>query len=497
MDNRRTNFVFFFPDEMRASSVSCYGNERVKMPNYDRMAQEGVRFDNCIIQNPVCTPSRCSLMTGQYVHNLGHRTLWHLLRPHEPSLFRYLKNAGYDIAWYGKNDLYSQEYLEVICDDRDEKRHGYRWNPSNRTGNVHGWNNTYDKDDPRYYSFLYDPIESQEGDIPMEENVARGIDFLKKRSADDNPFMLYLPISMPHPPYNTLEQFHNMYDPEELLGDIIGAGEKSGKPSFMDLIHKYRNLDKLDLKTFAKIYAVYLGMNSYVDLMLGQILETLDKTGLSENTVVIVSSDHGDWAGNHGLVEKWPNAMDDDMVRVPLLIRSPKNKGGHVVKEQVELFDIMATVLDLAGIESKHTHFSQSLVPQLLGASGDPARAAFCEGGYDLHEPNCFEGFPRGMDVTNLMDPSNIYYPKALQQQEHPQSVCRTTMIRTLEHKLVKRTSGENELYDLKRDPKELNNLYDDPEFRQLRLELEERMLDWYIRTADTVPLDDDPRGYK
>ena len=182
MDKKRTNFVFFFPDEMRASSVSCYGNERVKMPNYDRMAQEGVRFDNCIIQNPVCTPSRCSLMTGLYVHNLGHRTLWHLLRPHEPSLFRYLKNAGYDIAWYGKNDLYSQEYLEEICDDIDEKRHGYRWNPSNRTGLVHGWNNPYDKDDPMYYTFLYEPIESQEEDIPMEDNVARELIFLRSEA---------------------------------------------------------------------------------------------------------------------------------------------------------------------------------------------------------------------------------------------------------------------------------------------------------------------------
>ena len=109
---------------------------------------------------------------------------------------------------------YSQEYLEEICDDIDEKRHGYRWNPSNRTGLVHGWNNPYDKDDPMYYTFLYEPIESQEEDIPMEDNVARGIDFLKKRSEDDNPFMLYLPISMTHPPYNTLEQFHNMYDPD-------------------------------------------------------------------------------------------------------------------------------------------------------------------------------------------------------------------------------------------------------------------------------------------
>lgn len=497
MDSRRTNFVFFFPDEMRASSVSCYGNQTVKMPNFDRLARDGVKFDNCIVQNPVCTPSRCSLMTGLYVHNMGHRILWHLLRPHEPSLFRYLKDAGYDIGWYGKNDLYSQEYLEEICSDIDEKRYGYRQETSNKAGRVQGGQNPYANDDPKYYSFLYDAIESEGEDIPMEVDIARGIDFLKNRGEEDNPFMLFLPIGMPHPPYNTLEMFHNMYDSDEVLGDIIGVGEKSGAPSFMELIRKYRNLDKLDPKTFAKIYAVYLGMNSYVDLMLGQILETLDKTGLADNTVVIVSSDHGDWAGNHGLVEKWPNAMDDDMVRVPLLIRSPDNKAGHVVKEQVELFDIMATVLEMAGIEARHTHFSQSLVPQILGAPGDPDRAVFCEGGYDLHEPNCFEGFPRGEGAANLMDPENIYYPKALQQQEHPQSVCRTTMVRTLEHKLIKRTSGENELYDLKNDPKELNNLYDDPKSHQVKLALEEKMLNWYIRTSDTVPLDDDPRGFK
>lgn len=92
------------------------------------------------------------------------------------------------------------------------------------------------------------------------------------------------------------------------------------------------------------------------------------------------------------------------MVHVPLLIKSPNNESGHVVKEQVELFDIMATVLDLVGIEAEHTH-AQPFVPQLGGATGDPDRAMFCEGGYDTHEPNCFEGFPRGKNETNLMDP--------------------------------------------------------------------------------------------
>lgn len=495
--SKKMNFVFFFPDEMRASSVSCYGNKTVKMPNYDRLAQEGVRFENCIVQNTVCSPSRCSLMTGLYVHNAGHRTLWHLLRPHEPSLFRYLKNDGYDIQWYGKNDLYSQEYLEEICDDIDEIRSGYKSQPSRNTGLVHGGKNPYSMEDPEYYSFLYEPIKQDGEEQLFDQPIARAVDFLESRKKDDKPFMLYLPTSMPHPPYNALEQFHNMYDADQLLDEIIGENEAEGKPSFVDLIRKHRKLDKLDPKTFARIYAIYLGMNSYVDFMLGQLLETLDRTGLSDNTTVIVSSDHGDWAGNYGLVEKWPNAMDDDLVRVPLLIRTPGNRAGHVVREQVELFDIMATVLELAGVKAQHTHFAQSLVPQLSGEPGNPDRAVFCEGGYDLHEPNCFESFPRGGSAANLMDPVNIYYPKALQQQEEPHSVCRTTMIRTLEYKLVKRTSKENELYDLKNDPKELKNLYHDPAWNKIKAELEGKMLDWYIRTSDTVPLDDDPRGFE
>lgn len=88
------NFLFLFPDEMCAGSLSCYGNKYSHTPNIDKLAEESTLFKNCFVQNPVCSPSRCSLMTGTYVHNRGHRTLWHLLQPDEPSLFRYLKNQG-------------------------------------------------------------------------------------------------------------------------------------------------------------------------------------------------------------------------------------------------------------------------------------------------------------------------------------------------------------------------------------------------------------------
>ena len=136
------NFVFFFPDEMRAESASCYGHPLVHMPNFDRLAEEGVRFDQCHVQHTVCTPSRCSLMTGLYPHVSGHRTLWHLLRPHEPSLFRYLKEGGYHIVWYGKNDLYSQEYFDGVVDRFD----GF--------GHAHAGANVFEPGEPGRVSLL-------------------------------------------------------------------------------------------------------------------------------------------------------------------------------------------------------------------------------------------------------------------------------------------------------------------------------------------------------
>jgi arylsulfatase A-like enzyme len=488
------NFVFFFPDEMSASSVSCYGNPVAKMPNFDRMAKEGVRFENCIVQNPVCSPSRCSLMTGWYVHNMGHRSLWHLLRPYEPSLFRYLKNAGYDIQWFGKNDLYSQEYLDEICDDIEEKRNGYHSMPSRRHGVVHHFNpNPYSPEDPEYYSFLYEPIASDGEETPLDENIARAIDFLNAWKEGDKPFMLFLPIIMPHPPYNALARFHLMYHPD-LVQDAITMPEQTfGKPSYVELIRKMRRLDQLKPEFFAKIHATYLGMNSYVDFLLGELMNTLETTGLSGQTTLIVSSDHGDWAGNYGLVEKWPNAMEDDLVRVPLLFKTPGNAAGHIINEQVELFDIMPTILELAGIKVGHTHFAQSLLPQLKGKAGDPERVVFAEGGYDSQDVRCYEYHQRG---DGLVDQGNIYYPKTMQQKYYPQSVCRATMIRTLTHKLVMRTSGENELYDLVNDPKELINVYHDIKYDGIKQKLESQMLQWYILTADVVPLDEDYRNF-
>ena len=111
-----------------------------------------------------------------------------------------------------------------------------------------------------------------------------------------------------------------------------------------------------------------------------------------------------------------------------------------------------------------------------------------------MHEPRCFEGLPeRGSRFSN--DPRQIYYPKAKLQQDHPESVCRALMVRTMTHKLIYRAEGLSELYDLRSDPKELSNLYGRSDAVEVQRTLERRLLDWYVETSDVTPFDEDPRG--
>jgi len=479
------NFVFFVPDEMRAESVGCYGNPLARTPNLDRVAAEGTRFGQCHVQHTVCAPSRCSLMTGWYPHVRGHRTLWHLLRPDEPNLFRYLREAGYDVFWGGKNDLLAPaSFPESVTD----YRLGDRSRRATGDGRLRA-TPPYPPDDPRYYSFLYEPIEGGLEALGDFRWVDGAIELLRSRPS--RPFVLFLPLIFPHCPYQAPEPFHHLVDPAD-VGPFRPAG-LPGAPDFHRLIREYRRLDRLDDAFFRQLHAVYLGMIAASDALLGLLLDALEETGYAERTAVFVFSDHGDWAGDYGLVEKWPSGLDDTLTRVPLLVRAPGMASGHVVEEPVELFDVMATVLELAGVEARHTHFARSLVPQLRGAPGDPQRAVFAEGGYDPHEPHAFEGHPGGEQF--LRQREHIYFPKARLQQEVPASVCRSTMIRTQTHKLIRRPLGVSELYDLEADPRELRNLYGDPVHAAAQHDLEGRLLDWYVHTGDVVPFDEDPRG--
>lgn len=476
------NFIFFQPDELRAESVGCYGHPLVPTPNIDALAAQGTRFDQCHVQHSVCTPSRCSMMTGWYPHVRGHRTLWHLLRPDEPHLLKYLKQAGYTVLMYGKNDLLAPaSFADSVTEARSHGKNMFGPNP-------------YDFTDPRYYSFLYEPYTGPLAEQSDYANVQAAIQFLK--SKPKQPFCLFLPLTFPHCPYSAPQPWHDLIDPADL--PPLRPADLPDRPAFHALVRRYRRLDQLATteqdKLLRKIQAVYLGMTGFIDHLLGQLLNALADSGLADSTTVTFTSDHGDYAGDYGLVEKWPSAGEEVITRVPLLVRTPGGKAGHVVQEPVELFDLMATTLEQADIGAQHTHFARSYTAQLQGAAGDAKRAAFTEGGYARPEAHCFEGRP----VRDLFarDERNIYYPKGQQQQEHPDSVGRMIAMRTATHRLVYRPTGQCEFYDLASDPQELYNLYDNVAASAPQQALTAQLLAWLVQSSDVTPFATDPRGY-
>ena len=484
------HYVFFFPDEMRASSLRCYDNPLAVTPNYDRLAAEGTLFERNYTTHPVCVASRCSLMTGWYPHVGGYRTLRYFLDPGKPNFLRYLKDAGYETHVYGKNHMFDEEtyfssvdkYLYVDFGHGQTKQY---------TGNVKGAEaaggnmNSGGRAMPMVddYTMLLPPMEDGELEGMNDTRCAMAaVDAIESWREGDKPLFLFLPTFYPHAPYSVPRRFYDMYDPETLP---VLPPDLRGKPELQSLIRKYRELGDTEEKVFKKIHAVYLGMVSYADMLLGRVLDALDRTGLAENTTVIASSDHGDWAGDWGLVEKWPNAFDDDLTRVPLIIRRPGMPAGHRVSALTQTFDVFPTILDWEGIPLKHDQFGVSLREAVAGGPGDPARTVYCEGGYDIREPQCFEGTAA---FARFSKPGTMYYPKMQQQQKDPLSVCRGTMMRNARFKLNVRTSGDNELYDMEKDPQELCNLYTDPAYRTVVTDMEKEMLVWLMDTSDVVP---------
>jgi arylsulfatase A-like enzyme len=440
----------------------------------DRLAAQGTRFDQCHVQNTVCEPSRCSFVTGWPVHVRGHRSLYYGLQADEPQLFRYLKESGYDVYWYGKNDLLAPESFAASVTHAE---------PGPAAGMF--TKNLYRPDDPRFYAFLYAPGGDRRS-TGEYANVQSAVRILERQS--DKPFCIFLPLLYPHPPYSAPADFHNLYRPADMPS--LRPANLKKMPRFHSRLRKRMRLDQLSDKDFRQVQAVYLGQVSYADWVLGELMDALERTNRNRDTALFLFSDHGDYAGDYGLVEKWPNAMHDVLTRIPLVVRAPGFTSGHVVREQVELYDVMATCLDLAGIEAKHTHFARSLRPQLQGQPGDPSRAVFCEGGYNRNEPQDFE------PLSDFSDTLNPYYPKVALQNEQPDTITRSSMIRTSRHKLIYRPDDQSELFDLGKDPREVSNVYGEPGYAAVQTDLFRQLMDWYVRTSDVAALQRDPRGF-
>jgi len=499
---KRPHIVIFNPDQWRGDVLGHFGNTAAVTPNMDRLvAEEAVSFRNAFCQNPVCTPSRCSFMTGWYPHVRGHRTMFHMLHAEhgEPNLMRLLKENGYYVWWTARNDLlpgrrdYSGDCDRFYFPRKEDYK---RWNHPRRSG-LHfetEWRGEPESD--TYYSFYAGKLDTGEDGIYADIDwgwVLGTIEFIREYDGQ-KPLCLYLPISYPHPPYGVEDPWYSQIDRHNLPSRAPTPEDWKHKPAILQGIWEGQNMQGWTEERWTELRATYYGMCARVDHQFGLLMKALKEAGLYDDAAIFFFSDHGDFTGDYGLVEKTQNTFEDCLSCVPFIIKPPKDVPVRpgVSEALVELVDFSATVFELAGIEPGYTNFGRSLLPVISGEIDEHRDAAFCEGGRLIGETQAME-----LESVAAMEKpeESQYWPRInLQTSDERPWHGKATMCRTKTHKYVRRLYEKDELYDLEKDPQELYNVIDDPAYADVLTNLKERMAVWYMETCDVVPFEADSR---
>ncbi|GAA4943496.1 sulfatase-like hydrolase/transferase [Streptomonospora halophila] len=450
------NLLFLMTDQHRVDTLGCYGNPHVATPNIDRLASTGARFDRCYTPTAICTPARASLLTGQAPFR--HR----LLANYERNV-GYLEDLNEDVFTFPEA-LREQDYQLGLIG----KFHGGTHRNAASYGfdgpDMQGWHNPVDH--PDYLAYLQerglppyritDPVRGttpngnpgnllaarlqQPVEATFEHYLAtRAIEQLDKYAADGRPFFLATHFFGPHLPYLLPDEYYDLYDPGlvELPPSI--AETFDGKPGVQRNYSAHWTFDTMPIEVTRKLIAVYWGYVTLIDGQIGRILDRMDELGLSEDTSVFFTADHGEFTGAHRLHDKGP-AMYEDIYRIPGIVRVP-GAPPQVRDEFVTLTDCTATVLQLAGCDTSAAVDSRSLLPLVRGEHPDWPDELLAE----------FHGH---------------HFP-------YPQR-----MIRDDRYKLIVNPESVNELYDLHDDPHELSNRYTHPEMSRTRRRLMRRLYD-------------------
>ena len=482
------NLLFIYTDQQRADTLAAYGNDLIQMPNLNRLAEESVVFDQAYVAQPVCQPSRSTLLTGLYPHTTGCFTdsdfILHPLRSETPCLPELIEEGDYFCGHHGKwhlgDDVFAQHGFHDWVSTLDHEHRPYY---------TEG-RDTFQHCD--YYDFLVG--EGFEPDLTEEDGfqaftsrycarlpekygtpayLARSASrFIRENRA--RPFILHVSIVEPHQPY--FGPRDDMYDPSQVtLSANFGRTPTEEHPlKIRALHHLYRERGfEVPLDTeedWRELTARYWGLCSLVDTHVGTILDTLEECGLSENTIVVFTSDHGEMMGSHGLRGK--GLMFEESVRVPLMIRLPGRGAGKRVKGPVSHIDLVPTLLDLMG-QPVADHLQGKSLRPLIQQSGTPT-----------HEDDVFIEWqgPVPLDVV----PEAM---KGVASEADIRASC-ASQVRTIvtpdKWKFNCSQVGEDELYNLEEDPIETRNLAREPQYRSLVGELTRRIRRWQEETGDT-----------
>lgn len=455
---RRPNIILCTCDQLRAFEVGCYGNPVIRTPHLDRLAAESTRFETAVTTYPVCMPARSSMLSGQYARRCtggignavrpgggGLPEYPAAGRPHlpDPTLPEVLASEGYYNAVIGKWHIHTWPHVV-----------GFDYYLIPRVHHCHTGQSFTENGEPEFVPPGYTvDFES--------EQVGR---FLQQWSNADRPFFLFYNISPPHCPFaDAPARILTMYRPEDMpIRPNVDLGRPLPDQDHWFKIYRYdykyydHHLPYTDTLPpgydLRHVLAEYYGLTTWVDEAVGRLLAALDATGLSEDTILVFTADHGDYLGSHNRVQK--SGLHEESIRVPLLVRWPaaSRLAGQVVRTQVaSLADLAPTLLDLAGAGVPGHLHGRSLAPVLRGERAMLADdAAFVE----------TDG-----EGAAIRTPTHLY---------------------ALPGKRGERTLGPEPylFFDLARDPYQLRNLAGSGEQEELARELDRRLRRWDAGTS-------------
>lgn len=484
---KHPNIIIFNPDSYRGDVLGHLGNAGAVTPNLDAtLGRRAVSYANAFAQNPVCTPSRCSFMTGWYPHTCGHRSMKNMLKDYEPNLFSVLRREGYHVWWGGKNDLFSVEskgdFLKY-CDTKHAIETPFR--------EFRMPDPPVSKDDRRY-GVYYRGLLTRDGDGPIGNNSDRGhvqgaVDFIKKWDRDQ-PYCVFLPLGCPHPAYLVEDEFYDMIDPDKLPSRL--PVPENDLPMLNNLREGYRTKGVTD-EDWTDIRRIYYAMCAKIDFLFGQVVDALVENGVYDDTLIVFLSDHGDFAGDYDLPEKTHGSLQDALIRSPFLIKPHAGVDVQPGKRThlTELVDMTATIYDLLEIDPEYTCYGRSLRGSLAGDDSEIRSAVFAEVGSRAGEAHF-----KNLDVKK-MDPDSFYGVQSRYALPAHDAGSYAISCRTRDHKYVRRGYVDHyELYDLTKDPGELHNLSGDPNHAELERRMERLLLDHFMTTGDVMPHKQDSR---
>lgn len=444
MDSKqKPNFLIIMSDEHGPMFSSTYGHKIVETPNMDRLARSGVTFDAAYCNSPLCVPSRLSFLTGRHPNRIKAWDNATVLPADELTWPYALRSLGYEVVLSGKMHLLDhlhgfQRQLEPTLGGDNQKGIGAftPWRHAMPSSVVPPWSGVPEAG----------PGSSQIIDHDEKVHTA-AVKYLENEANTSKPFALCVGYLAPHFPYKVPEPYFSQYYPNNVDMPDIPAGHMHSLPTAS---RRKRTIAGWEDSCYTKdeilrARAAYFGLCSYMDQKIGHLLNVLETTGVADNTIIIYTSDHGELIGEHGLWRK--NSFYEQSSRVPLQITWPGTVPENTRSDSpVSLVDLTATILEIAGLDLADPAYclldGDSLTPLLLGDSEGWKNEAFTE-----------------------------YEAPATDRPE--------AMLRLGNWKLCFGYGDppELELYDLKNDPGEFNNLIGNNKYHTIENRLTERLL--------------------